>query len=355
MSTTRSTTVDPPRAERLPQRAARPRPGQRLGASGRPTNGTGNGRAHAKAILLGEHAVVHGGAALAVPLRQLEVRAEVSTAPGRGLRIESELYGGSAENAPEHLRPVITAVREALASIRRGHEIVQVRISSSIPHGRGLGSSAAVATAITRAVARRSAVVLTEEAAHQIVQLAERVAHGNPSGIDARAVAADWPLHFREGQVEPVRVAAGLVLILADSGAPGSTAEAVARVRELRTAEPKRVGRILDELSDGAELGRIALESGDALLLGDRMLAAHERLRELGVSTPRLDGLVEAAAAAGALGAKLTGGGLGGCVIALADDPEQGERIARILRAAGAKRTWTASIAPTPLPTPESL
>jgi len=127
----------------------------------------GTGSAHAKAILFGEHAVVYGAPAIAMPLHQLGVEAIVRLTPGSEMRLESELFAGSASSAPEELRPVTTAVREALSRTGVRGDEVQVLVRSAIPHGRGLGSSAAVAAAITRAVANLSGVELDDATFHE--------------------------------------------------------------------------------------------------------------------------------------------------------------------------------------------
>lgn len=304
----------------------------------------GVGTAHAKAILFGEHAVVYGAPAIAMPLHQLGVEAIVRPTPGAEMRLESELFAGSASSAPEELRPVITAVRVALESTGMTGDEVQVLVRSAIPHGRGLGSSAAVAAAITRAAANLTGAELSDTAFHEAVQRAERVAHGNPSGIDARAVAAAGPIRFHGGTVRPISVGAPLTFVLADSGVPGSTARAVAGVRELRAANPGVTDRAISQLSEIAEGSERDLALGDRAALGARMLEAHRLLGTIGVSTVQLDAFVDAAYAAGAAGAKLTGGGLGGCVLALADSSNQAEHIALALRAAGARRTWTTTV-----------
>ncbi|QBE48144.1 mevalonate kinase [Leucobacter triazinivorans] len=323
----------------------RPRPSE-AGPAGERAVGTGT--AHAKAILFGEHAVVYGAPAIAVPLHQLEVETMIRPTPGSELRIESELFAGTASSAPEVLRPVITAVRAALGAVGAvGAEEMQaqLRVRSAIPHGRGLGSSAAVAAAIARAAADLFGTELDADAFHEIVQRAERVAHGNPSGIDARAVSAAGPIRFHGGSARPTGVGAPLTFVLADSGVPGSTAAAVAGVRERRAADPVRMDRAISQLADIAEGSVLDLELGDRSALGSRMLEAHALLGRIGVSTVQLDALVEAARAAGAHGAKLTGGGLGGCVLALAESEAQAEHIALALRSTGAPRTWTTTVA----------
>lgn len=304
----------------------------------------GVGVAHAKAILFGEHAVVYGAPAIAVPLHQLEVEAAIRTTPQGELRIESELFAGTASTAPEALRPITTAVRAALKGVGITDDRVQVRIRSAIPHGRGLGSSASVAAAVTRAAADLADARLSSDDFYAIVQQAERVAHGNPSGIDARAVAATGPILFHRGVVEVTGLGTELTFVIADSGVSGSTSQAVGGVRDRRAADRAHIDRVIARLSDIAEGSLRDLALGDRPALGSRMWEAHEFLGQLGVSTPQLDGLVDAARGAGALGAKLTGAGLGGCVLALTGSEEEAEHIALSLRAAGAARTWTTTV-----------
>src|SRR5699024_10664346 len=145
--------------------------------------GTGAGTAHAKAILLGEQAAVYGAPALAIPVHGLGVHADV--APGDAILLGSELFTGTAAEAPARLWPVLTAVRAALDH-QPSLSGARVQIRSSVPYERGLGSSAAVAAVVARAVADLGGAELSADALYGIVQEAERVAHGHPSGLDAR-------------------------------------------------------------------------------------------------------------------------------------------------------------------------
>jgi len=303
----------------------------------------GEGSAHAKAILFGEHAVVYGAPAIAVPIHELAAEARVEGTE-HGLRIESELYSGEAQGAPSQLLPVITAVRAALAHFGLSDSGLKVQILSAIPHSRGLGSSAAVAAAVARAVAAWAGHMLGTAELYDLVQQAERIAHGNPSGLDARAVTAEGAIRFDFGAVSSVAIGAPLSFVLADSGIAGSTAEAVGAVRARRDADPELMDAMLSRLAEVAENSVSDLAAGDHQLIGARMREAHELLNSIGVSSPALNSLVQAATDAGALGAKLTGGGLGGCIIALADSPEHAEALGSALREAGAPRTWTATV-----------
>lgn len=300
----------------------------------------GDGHAHAKIILFGEHSVVYGAPAVALPLARLATTAHAQQDPS-GVHLDSALFSGDIHNAPAQLQPVVTAIRSSLDRLCPAISGMRVRIGSSIPYERGLGSSAAVAAAIARAVADLARRDLDAAECHAIIQDAERIAHGNPSGLDAYAVTADRPILFRDGTVSPLDFRTPLTFVIADSGVPGSTSEAVGDVRRQRSIDPARVEAIIAALAAGAEHAVAAIRSGDVAAVGADMSAAHQKLIELGVSTPMLDALVDAAEVHGALGAKLTGGGLGGCVIALAESEPHAERVEAALRHAGAPRTWT--------------
>nr|WP_274637259.1 mevalonate kinase [Microbacterium bovistercoris] len=298
-----------------------------------------SGTAHAKVILLGEHAVVHGAPAIALPVHSLALTASV-TRTDRPLWIDSVLYRGPIAAAPELLAAPVTALAETLRFTGAPATGLTVRIDGEIPAERGLGSSAAVAAAISTAVARAAGVELGARERFDLIQAAERVAHGTPSGLDARAVVSDTAVWFQRGDVRALPSAFTGVFVIADTGLHGRTREAVGGVAALKAADPARVERILDRIAalTAAAAGDLAADARAAL--GGRMTETHRMLAELTVSSPELDRLVGAATAAGALGAKLTGGGRGGCVLALADTPADAARIAAGLRAAGAERTW---------------
>jgi mevalonate kinase len=182
---------------------------------------------------------------------------------------------------------------------------------------------------------------LSDDEHVELVQVAERIAHGTPSGLDAVATNSRVPILFRGGDAQTLSMALGATFVIADSGVRGRTRVAVADVRRMREANPAFVDARLDRLGSLVEGAVVDLAEDRAADLGLKMSRAHEILGELSVSSRGLDGLVTAATDAGALGAKLTGGGQGGCVVALAQNPEDGAVVARALEAAGAVRTWT--------------
>ncbi|WP_336662641.1 mevalonate kinase [Leucobacter sp. USHLN154] len=327
----------------------------------------GVGAAHAKAILFGEHAVVYGAPAIAIPVDSLTAEATIDVGGAAGLRIASSLYTGPVAGAPARLTPVVTVIRAALeraglpelarceansstaanssapGAVAEGPGAT-VTIASSIPHERGLGSSAAVAAAIARAAFDLAGAELDSETLFDLIQTAERVAHGTPSGIDARTVAATGAIRFNRGSVAPIRIGEPLILAFADTGHPGSTAQAVASVQALRAREPASTDALLSRLAEIAEHSIDDLATGDRGAVGAAMSEAHAILHRVGVSSDRLDAIVAAACDAGATGAKLTGGGLGGCIIAVADSEAHAEQIGVAMRGAGAERTWTVEV-----------
>lgn len=296
----------------------------------------GLGSAHGKAILMGEHSVVYGAPAIALPLVDLQTTASVREADHGS--ISSDLYTGPLEGAPARLQPVITALRATVDRVGLSFDSFEIVISSTIPLERGLGSSAAVAAAMVRAVSNAAGVALSPEETFELVQVAEHVAHGTSSGLDAHAVRSLSPLRFQAGMPTPVRVGAPMAFVIADSGTSGSTSAAVGGVRMLRKTRPALIDGIIDSLAGLAESAIDALGAGDANALGATMLSGHEHLARLGVSAPALDALVAAAADGGAYGAKLTGSGLGGCVLALVD-PDQADAVSDAMMAAGAAQT----------------
>lgn len=304
----------------------------------------GIGRAHAKAILLGEHAVVYGAPALALPVPHLTVTATAgwsSHSPDGPGDVSLTMTGSASRpmvtQASDSLRRLTTEFRATMAVADRLH--FDVILDCAIPPGRGLGSSAACARAVVFALADLFGREVSESTAFDLVQTAENVAHGRASGVDALAVGASAPMLFQAGEAQELSIGCDGLFIIADSGVVGRTKDAVemlrARFQRHSGAQEKFVSRA-SELTHGA---RQALADGRPEELGPRLTDYHELLRAAGLSTDRIDALVGAALTAGSLGAKITGGGLGGCVIALTQS-EQAREVTRKLHEAGAVQTW---------------
>ncbi len=278
----------------------------------------GHGQTWAKAILLGEHSVVYGHPAVALPLQDLRMRATATPTSGAST-LSSLDYSGPVNQAGARFASVARAfevAREFSGCLDQAFEIVTV---SDFPHERGLGSSAAAAGAIIRSVLDASERKAGADELFALTQMAEQIAHGKPSGLDAAATCSPCPIRFQGGQMRPLsQRIENAWLIIADSGVHGSTREAVGGLRRRYENDPDNIGPRISCLGTLAQNAINALDRADAPALGATMDEAHAVLAELSLSLPLLDELTEAARGAGALGAKLTGGGLGGCVVALA-------------------------------------
>jgi mevalonate kinase len=313
-----------------------------------------------KVILFGEHAVVYGRPAIAVPVTDVQAAASVSVAePGSGVHIlAADLpapdgrpggYRYRLQEAPgeDALRTAVElALRHTWAGNPPGPEPdLLVTVRSTIPIARGLGSGAAVATAVVRAIGRYYGRALAPDEVSRLVYEVEKLHHGTPSGIDNTVVAYEQPVYFVRGMpVARLSVGAPINLVIADTGIVSSTRAVVGDLRRRRDERTEYYEGLFDEVGAIARQARMAVELGDLPAIGRLMNENHHLLVALGVSTPRLDSLVEAARSAGALGAKMSGAGWGGNMLALVD-PAAAPGVAEALRAAGAVRTIFSHIA----------
>ena len=301
----------------------------------------GRGRTWAKVILLGEHSVVYGHPAVALPLHDLRMRATAVPVPGPS-RLCSLDYRGPIDRSGPRFACVARAFDKAREFSGRLGQSFEITTRSDFPHARGLGSSAAASGAVIRAVLDACRRDASADELFALTQMAERVAHGNPSGLDAAATSSSSPIRFQGGRMRPVsQRIAHAHLVIADSGVQGSTREAVSGLRRCYEQDAEGTGPLIDGLGALARTAITALHDGDAPALGEAMNRAHTVLAGLDLSLPVLDRLVGAARRAGALGAKLTGGGLGGCVIALTGSGGAADRVRSALRRAGAPAAWT--------------
>ncbi|HVV17095.1 MAG TPA: mevalonate kinase [Polyangia bacterium] len=275
----------------------------------------GRGFGHGKVILVGEHAVVHGHAAVATGI-STGIAVEARAGTGR-LRIPAwGLEAGAGEGTP---------IGRALGAILRRIEAPPLDFEGDahIPSRAGLGSSAAMAVAVARAAAAATGRVVPPETIDAAVQAAEEVFHGTPSGIDAAAAKSGRTGFFtRAGGWRPIPVLQPITICVGLSGRPRDTAAQVAAVGRLRgrLSVADDLLRLLGRLSEDAAG---ALAKGDVDGLGRILDAAHGVLAALRLSSPELDALVHTARGAGAIGAKLTGAGGGGAVVALAPAHER--------------------------------
>ncbi len=303
-----------------------------------------------KIILFGEHAVVYGRPALAVPVTQVHADVDISDSPRSGIWIQAPDINLHAElNTLPSDHPIASVIHNLFFLSRISpFPNLEIKISATIPVASGLGSGAAVTVAITRALSAHINYSMTNEQVNAFTYEIEKLYHGTPSGIDNTVVTYARPVYFVKGQpIETFQVAKPFTIVIGDTGISAPTKESVADVRKLWEADKTKWEKIFDEIGDISFSARRVIEEGWVKMLGALMDENHAYLKELSVSAPELDRLVTAARNAGALGAKMSGGGRGGNMIALAE-PEQAEAVARSLMEAGARNTIITTIAEVP-------
>jgi mevalonate kinase len=332
-------------------------------------------RASGKIILFGEHAVVYGQPALAVSVNEFFAEAEVSTVPHAGIWISApdiglhqEPFGRLARENP--LASVVEAVFVALGlgavkprKVSKGSQEkysmvdeknsdkpetkkkpfgaegrgIEIKVTSTIPIASGLGSGAAVSVSIIRALSAYLGNPLGDEKVNKIAYEVEKIHHGTPSGIDNTVVTYGKPIFFvKDKPIELLEVAKPFTIIIADTGIPAPTKKSVADVRKLWVKNPEKMNALFAAVGSIVKTARQAIEGGHPEYLGALMNENHRILQEMSVSSPELNFLTETSLNSGAFGAKLSGGGRGGNMIALSTK-ENAPEISEALYKAGAK------------------
>ena len=291
------------------------------------TKKIGVGQAHSKIILIGEHAVVYGYPAISLPLLEVEVTCKVVPAESPWRLYEEDTLSMAVYASLEHLN-----IKDAC---------IRCQIDSAIPEKRGMGSSAAISIAAIRAVFDYYQADLRHDVLEILVNRAEMIAHMNPSGLDAKTCLSDQPIRFiKNVGFTELKMDLSAYLVIADTGVYGHTREAI-QVVQSKGKDALPFLHALGELTQKAE---DAIRQKDAEGLGQILSQAHLHLKEIGVSSPEADSLVETALSDGALGAKMSGGGLGGCIIALVANLDQAQELAKRLEEKGAVQTWIESL-----------
>jgi mevalonate kinase len=297
--------------------------------------------AHApgKVILFGEHAVVYGRPAIAVPVTEVQAQACVEAGDaGQGVVVMAPdldrrlVVCEAADDDP--LAQIVRLTLQAMG--QEPDPDLTITLSSTVPIARGMGSGAAVSTAIVRALARHLNHWFPSRAISDLVYQAEVFYHGTPSGIDNTVVAFEKPVYFvKDVGWEIFWVGKPFLLAIADTGIESPTREVVGDLRRRTQAEPARYQALFDRVGEIAVIARSTIEQGQLETMAELMNENHALLQEMGVSCPASDRLVAAAREGGATGAKLSGAGWGGNIIALVTPETQG-RVDMMVRLAGA-------------------
>lgn len=293
----------------------------------------GIGHAFGKTILFGEHFVVHGYPAIVSGLSN-KIVARVKKAPDNVWRFTHMLPAFPA------VPPLSWKVAEPALKIILKHLGINQKLHIAysgdlrIAHS-GMGSSAANCVAFARAISDEFGLSLTNKQINHAAFLGEQDAHGTPSGIDNTAATYGGTLLFQSGTMSPITVNSSIPIVLADSKKQTKTHIVVDAVHTLKKERPEVVQTIFDQYTVLIQNAQVALRTFNLEALGSLMNKNHELLQQLTVSCKQLDRMVEIARGAGALGAKLTGTGRGGLILALAPDKKIQKIISHTLEHAG--------------------
>lgn len=305
-----------------------------------------------KLILCGEHAVVYGQPAIALPLPDVRATATVESA-ARDSGVVCELPDIAErwtlrDYAEQPLGRLVELVARRAGLAAPGD--LRITLRSAIPIASGMGSGAALGAALVRALAAHWQLAIDPSEVARLVYESERVYHGTPSGIDNTVVSYERAIWFVRGQtpespptIEPVQIGAPLDLLIGDTGVRAPTFVTVGGVRERWQRDREAYNRLFDAIGAVVREVRRLLEQGDQRRLGAALDHNQALLARLGVSSPELERLIGAARDAGALGAKLSGGGGGGIMLALVERDRR-DQVERALLHAGAARVTAAIV-----------
>ena len=296
----------------------------------------GIGKSHSKIILIGEHSVVYGYPAIAIPLKKIEIECAIEEAKSNFFYDETDTLS--------------VAIFTALKYLKKENVKIKYKITSQIPQKRGMGSSAAVSIAAIRAIFNYFRENLEDELLEKLVNTAEIVAHKTPSGLDAKTCLSDKAIRFVKNKgFSYIDLNLDVYLVIADTGIYGNTGEAIQNVKNLGSKAElslKKLGRLTDEmtriLTGNIENKKEKIKKISKI--GEIMTAANTELGKLNITIEKTELFVKTAIENGAAGAKISGGGLGGCVIALAENLEIMEKVKDGFTKCGAENIWVEKI-----------
>lgn len=302
-----------------------------------------NGSACAKLILCGEYSVMYGRPAIALPVS--DVRTLVSVTQGQmgsGLHFSAPNLGRNWSAADVPNDPLSELALATLRHLAFSTFDLSITLTSSIPIASGMGSSAATATALVRALTAYLGRSLPSSDIAALVYISEQRYHGRPSGIDNTVIAYEQPIWFVRAsvaagnpQISKLVVAVPFTLVIGNTGVHFPTLSAFNDFRQRLQTDPPRYEILFDRIGILVKQVRDALASGDIAAVGPFLNEDQDLLEQIGASSPELDRLITAARRAGALGAKLSGAGRGGVMLALVTEASRAA-VVDSLRIAGA-------------------
>lgn len=301
------------------------------------------GYGYGKTILFGEHFVVHSIPAIASAL-DLKTEANITSIDKKGIFFidkSRKTFGRrdiSYFDDPDDILSKLLMILLKELNLEPNEMHIQISLKSTVPEFGGVGLSAALSVSITKALNDYFDLQLPIEKINQIAYEGEKMFHGTPSGIDNTVATYGGLLWFVKGSpniIEPLKTTSKGLLVIGDTRIHHNTKELVAEVRRRKETEPQVYDPIFERAHKLVLEARDNLQAGNWIDVGKLMIENHSLLQKVGVSIPELDQLVKIALDSGALGAKLTGGGGGGCMIALAPDIATQEKIIANMKSAG--------------------
>ncbi|MDR1993110.1 MAG: mevalonate kinase [Nitrososphaerota archaeon] len=297
----------------------------------------GKGSGYGKVILFGEHFVVHGVPGV-VSAIDSSTDAEVKKSTNTNIRDERKTSKGYGEE--KRLQQIESIERMLVAMHIEPKLSLDIWIGGSLPGFSGLGASAASSVAIARAINEELELKLSNEEINAVAYEGEKAYAGNPSGIDNTAATYGGLMWFKKNPtsqdfVEKICIKQPVEIVIGSTGKTANTKLMVEGVAKRKKADPKKYDPLFEQAETLAFAGRSALEMGDMEKVGALMNENHSILQEIGVSSEELDFLVETARSYGAIGAKLTGGGGGGCMVALTPGKELQDKVVTAFKTAG--------------------
>ncbi|MCK5627884.1 mevalonate kinase [Candidatus Bathyarchaeota archaeon] len=302
----------------------------------------GKGSGFGKVILFGEHFVVHGVPGIVSAINS-RAEAEVRITSGK-IEISDERKGAKGY-AEEKKTQQIESIERMLKTMGLDPKTtsLQIMLGGNLPSFSGIGASAASSVAIARAIAEEYKKVMSDEKINQIAYEAEKAYAGNPSGIDNTAATFGGLIWFKKNLkggpniIERLTIREPIEIIIGNTGIVANTKAMVAGVAARKNSKAKHYDRVFKQAEELVSTAKVALKEFNLRKIGRLMDENHSLLNEIGVSSKELDFLVGIAREQGALGAKLTGGGGGGCMTALTPTRELQEKVANAIEQEGFK------------------
>jgi len=280
---------------------------------------------------------VYGRPAIALPV-PLAVEAHARKG-GEGIQLVIPRWGLEQRVMPDQRQGVAATLNIILEALDVAGRPMFIEIMPYLPRAMGLGASAALAVAVIRAISDAFELGLTDDFVNQVAFECEKTAHGTPSGIDNTVATYGSSVQFetdgKTSRFKELRIPQALPLVIGITGEESLTAKTVSGVRAAWTERPERYEAIFDQIAELTKAGADAIEVANFNELGQVMNLCHGYLNALQLSTPALEAMIHIARDQGAVGAKLTGGGGGGSMVALCPDSQ--EQVAEAMRTAGFK------------------